>query len=297
MYPISGGFQELSIQEVQPMRGLAYDGEHLYSCIPSDFSIIILDSKGGTVGRHKTRRPFSSICYDSTRRCFWAVCKESPIYVYKLDGALQEFGRIRLNSHIYEGQTAIACDGQRGGLLGIAENTLLGISESGEITSTVHLLKGTRALTTCEELVITANPGAIQICNDRMCMKQCLYIPAEMVVTGICVLKRTASSIEFALLSRQECYNRFMVVETALSLQPAGQEPPPLKAELPQAEAVEEPPPIFEVAQAEELSGGGLPPLRQGFDAPPLPTIQQPFGGAGLMEQMIIDLLNIFPEL
>lgn len=283
-------FQSVSINERTPMAGLAFDGQLLYSSLPYDYSLLIMDDAGLVIGRHKTRRPFCSICYDPIRQCFWAVCKESPIYIYRLDKNLEEMGRIRLSGWGHGVQTAVAVE-SNGGIMCISGQMLILISPSGEITSSTHLLAGTRAITSYEDLVITANQGAVFVSNNHLNLRQVKYISDKIQVNGLAVTGYTPSEIELLMLCREDCYNR--IHNLNINLQQKAQA---LNNDNPQNNLAPQP-----INNPNQTKGNEFIPFPLGMDRnqglmPPLnqPQNQNSFGS--IMEQVLLDLLNIFPE-
>lgn len=107
-------------------KGIAFDGCHFY--LTSQNIICVYDFCMRKIKDIKTCRCFTSICYDSSKNCFWAL-SENDCNAYKLDQNLQEVDCLSL-PHKYGKPTSISCGENNSELLIAAGNNIFSIFKS-----------------------------------------------------------------------------------------------------------------------------------------------------------------------
>ncbi len=190
------------LNEYGSLTSLAYDGSGLYTALPQFSTLLRLEPDGRVVSRHTARRRFCALCYDTTRSCFWAVSRESPLYLYRLNANLQEEGRIRLQGGMYAPPSAIACDGKGG--FWVAADDLLAVDACGCIISRLPLPAHTLSLSSLGSVLFTGGKG-IQL-RDGGFNPVCALgegLRVQGVATG-CVC---GGKLEVFALTREDCYN------------------------------------------------------------------------------------------
>ncbi|MEG0108825.1 MAG: hypothetical protein RR705_08245, partial [Lachnospiraceae bacterium] len=77
-------------------NGMVFDGYQYYLIPKGKKNIVKTDSCFKNMESIPTRRIYTTICYDSKEKCFWAASKESTNELFKLSDTFQEIGRIKL---------------------------------------------------------------------------------------------------------------------------------------------------------------------------------------------------------
>ncbi|MEG2072751.1 MAG: hypothetical protein RRY47_06160 [Oscillospiraceae bacterium] len=96
--------KELQIACERPMpnrcgckfRGIAFDGCYFYLTNPSLCEIIRLDREFCETACFEVQRPYTSICFDLGRECFWAATDDCCRLIFKLDLQMVETDCITL---------------------------------------------------------------------------------------------------------------------------------------------------------------------------------------------------------
>lgn len=111
-------------------RGAAFDGCRFYLTSHRECSVAVTDRKLCVLKNKETCRPYTAICYDFARDCFWALSDRLRFTVFRLDRCFREIDRF--NPRVNDSFTAplndisFCCDG--GCLLAAAGNQLLKIN-------------------------------------------------------------------------------------------------------------------------------------------------------------------------
>ncbi len=86
--PVSGG---------ETYRGAAFDGCRYYLTVRCGCVAVVLDRDLRLEKRVETRRPYTALCYDPRRGCFWAASDQCRSALFQLDRDLQEIDRLCLD--------------------------------------------------------------------------------------------------------------------------------------------------------------------------------------------------------
>ena len=136
----------LPISGTETYRGMAFDGCQYYLTIHCACAIAVLDRNFGLAKKIPTRRPYTAICYDSKRDCFWAISDQCRSALFQLNPCLQEIDRFipRLAGHCPGPLTSISFCCEGGALLAACGNQLLEIdTRSGSVGLLREEPKGT----------------------------------------------------------------------------------------------------------------------------------------------------------
>lgn len=75
-------------------RGAAFDGCQYFFTVSCACQIAVTDRDLCPVKMLTTRRPYSAICYDSRRGCFWAAAQDCRGILFQLSPTMQEIDRL-----------------------------------------------------------------------------------------------------------------------------------------------------------------------------------------------------------
>lgn len=109
-------------------NGIAFDGKRFY--LTKQGQIDIFNEMMQKLCCVKTRKCFTSICYDPCFSCFWALAANDARYVYKLTCELREIDRIRMPA-LQGAPTGISCTEKPEELLLAAGDCVYRIAKSG----------------------------------------------------------------------------------------------------------------------------------------------------------------------
>lgn len=76
--------------------GMAFDGCSFYMTLPQDCKVYQFDRDLTPIGCFETAKPYTSICYDNTENCFWAVAEQPNCLIYKLNCQMQEIDLLQI---------------------------------------------------------------------------------------------------------------------------------------------------------------------------------------------------------
>lgn len=79
--PVSGG---------APYLGLAFDGRRYFLTVQGRREMVVMDGEFSPGAVLETERPYTALCYDPDRACFWAASDTWEGAVFRLDGAARE---------------------------------------------------------------------------------------------------------------------------------------------------------------------------------------------------------------
>lgn len=84
----------LPVSGEETYQGLAFDGCQFYLPIRCDCAVAVLDSALCFTETVITRRPYTAICFDPCRDCFWAISDPCQPTLFRLNRWLQEIDRL-----------------------------------------------------------------------------------------------------------------------------------------------------------------------------------------------------------
>lgn len=146
----------LPLSGAETCRGAAFDGCRYYLTVPCSCAVTVLDCGLRLVKTIETRRPYTAICHDPQRDCFWAASDQCRSALFRLDRALQETDRLTLPC---EGR----CSGPVTGISLCCDSGLLAVSRGNQLLEadpadgTARLLREERA-DTCILTVLSLPP-------------------------------------------------------------------------------------------------------------------------------------------
>lgn len=189
------------------LAGLAFDGRYLYSSAPAEKMIYKLDENGSILQKFHTTRSFVGLCYDGVNRCFWAITRESPLYVFRLTQRFDEFDRLRITGPVAAQPRAIDIDLKQGCLLVAAGEHLLHLSLSGEVTQTLQVPFATKDISCFGDYRILGGTG-VDIHNQHMGFIEGFSLPTNLQVTGVSMLYHLPDRMVCTVLcTRNHRYN------------------------------------------------------------------------------------------
>lgn len=190
----------LSEQSHRPYEGMAFDGQFFYLTLPSELKICRFSRDFIYLDHYQVKRPYSSLCYDSVKYCFWASDDRLPHTVFKLDLEFKETGEVNIckcctvDSCICS--LSFQCESNT--ILAAYENCVIEISRDGKTTQTVQ-----RTEKDSNVCILSIPPLLIlvQRCRQRLFLKifcreeleKCLMIPdcykIKSVILRTCCIK------------------------------------------------------------------------------------------------------------
>lgn len=78
-------------------KSIAFDGCRYYLTVQCQCRVAVLDCNFCLVKTIKTRRPYTSICFDFKHNCFWAAADQCWDTLFKLDLCLQEIDLVTIH--------------------------------------------------------------------------------------------------------------------------------------------------------------------------------------------------------
>lgn len=80
----------LEMIESRPYSKMAFDGAYFYCCTGKSRKLYKFSQSGEFICDYDTKRLVSSLCFDFSENCFWAISANSRGAIYKLDTNLCE---------------------------------------------------------------------------------------------------------------------------------------------------------------------------------------------------------------
>lgn len=192
------------------LTGLAFDGRYLYSSAPAEKTVYRLDENGAVIQKFQTERSYVGLCYDGINRCFWAITRESPLYIFRVTPQFEEFDRVRITGCVTDQLRALDIDTGRGSLLVLAGEEILTLSLSGEVTHTLPVSSATKDFCCFGEYLLLGGAG-LEIHKNRQGPVESLGLPANLQVAGVSVLYHSADRMVCTMLcTRSHRYNSLL---------------------------------------------------------------------------------------
>lgn len=84
----------LPVSGAETYRGMAFDGCRYYLTVRCARAVVVLNRDLSLVQKKVTRRPYTALCYDPMRDCFWAASDQCRATLFRLGRNLQEIDRL-----------------------------------------------------------------------------------------------------------------------------------------------------------------------------------------------------------
>ncbi len=192
------------------LTGLTFDGRYLYSSAPAEKMIYKLDENGSVLQKYHTIRSYVGLCYDRVNQCFWAITRESPLYIFRITPQFEEFDRVRITGRIMAQPRALDLDTGQGCLLMAAGEDLLTVSLSGEVNHRLPIPPATKDFCCFGGYLVLGGMG-LELCNRHMGFIENYGLPANLRVSGVSVLYFSPDRLVCTVLcTRNHRYNSLL---------------------------------------------------------------------------------------
>jgi hypothetical protein len=119
--------------EKKPFSGMAFDGEYFYTCFHKSSNIYMFNLEGDFIKSCNTERPYTSLCYDTVEKCFWAVSEENNEILYKLNLEFIIIEEIKILTEYLESINSISYNHNDDNLIITTYEGVYIVKKSGEI--------------------------------------------------------------------------------------------------------------------------------------------------------------------
>ncbi len=200
-------------------KGIAFDGCHYYLTCPGCCEIVKYDLHFCQVETIKTNKPYTCICFDLGRNCFWAGTALAPYKLLQLDPCFREIDCISIPyCDGFRGViTAVSYDCRRNGLFVCCANAILWFCPDAmteyELLQTPCSAWNTGAVSVAPSYLVVKLQNTKQlICvydgaSTLLCKYEvpCSYI-IEAIVFSPCTLHSSRQANFYLLATKNGCY-------------------------------------------------------------------------------------------